>query len=92
MRMTPDLDAARRDLAELGGYLLVLTPQNRSFLDKQGAAIERRWRDKEVFVVCDRNGAAAAQGSREQLDAMDAIKMRDESKLSHRDEEDKQGA
>ena len=92
MRMTPDLDAARRDLAEIGGYLLVLTPQNRSFLDKQGAAIERRWHGRDVFIVCDRNGAVALGRSREQLDAMDAIKMHDESKLAQRDEEDKQGA
>jgi hypothetical protein len=91
MRITPDLDAARRDLAELGGYLLVLTPHNRSFLDKQGAAIERRWHGKAVYVVCDRSGAVALGRSSEQLDNMEAIRMRDESKLARSDEEEKQG-
>ncbi|MCK7582548.1 MAG: hypothetical protein MZV65_47900 [Chromatiales bacterium] len=51
MRLTPDLQAARADLVELGGYLLILTPQNRAFLDKQGAAIERRWRGPPC--LCD---------------------------------------
>jgi hypothetical protein len=92
MRITPDLEAARRDLAELGGYLLVLTPQNRSFLDRQGAAIERRWRGRAVYVVCDRSGATALGRSVEQLDAMDAIRIRDESKLVREDEEERQGA
>lgn len=90
MRITPDLDAARGDLAELGGYLLVLTPHNRSFLDKQGAAIERRWHGAPVYVVCDRNGALALGRSAEQLDAMEVTKMRDESRIA-RLEEEKQG-
>lgn len=87
MRITPDLAAARRDLAELGGYLLVLTPPNRSFLDKQGAAIERRWRGKDVYVVCDRNGAQALGRTAGQLDAMDSISIRDETKLVRQEEE-----
>jgi hypothetical protein len=70
----------------------VLNPENRSFLDRQGAAIERRWRGKAVYVVCDRSGATALGRSVEQLDAMDSMKMRDESKLARRDEEANQGA
>ena len=81
MRITRDLRAARADLVELGGYLLVLTAPNRAFLDKQGAAIERRWRGVPVYVICDRERALVLGRSREQLDAMDAAGMTDESKL-----------
>ncbi len=87
MRITPDLQAARADLVELGGYLLILTPQNRAFLDKQGAAIERRWRGLPVYVICDRERALALGRSRDQLDSMDAVRMTDESKLARLEDE-----
>jgi len=87
MRLTPDLQAARADLVELGGYLLILTPQNRAFLDKQGAAIERRWRGVPVYVICDRERALALGRGRDQLDSMDAVRMTDESKLARLEDE-----
>jgi hypothetical protein len=83
MRLTPDLAAARADLEELAGhYLLVLDRNNRAQLDRQGAAIERRWHGRDVYVVCDRRQALALGRPAALLDAMDEAKMRDESKLA----------
>lgn len=87
MRLTPDLAAARADLEELGGYLLVLTRQDRADLDRQGAAIERRWHGREVYVVCDRARALALGRAAALLAAMDEAGMRDESKLAQREAE-----
>jgi hypothetical protein len=87
VRITPNLQAARADLAEIGGYLLVLEPKDRALLDRQGAAIERRWHGRDVFAICSRAQALALRPSA-YLDEMDATKRRDES-LRARKKEDR---
>lgn len=86
MRITPDLDVARTDLAETGGYLLLLTAQNRTVLDRQGAAIERRWHGLPVYAICNREQALALGRSPSRLDAMDAAKVRDETEYARQKE------
>ena len=87
VRITSDIQAARADLAEIGGYLLVLEPKDRAFLDKQGAAIERRWHGKDVFAICTRAQALVLR-SAAYLDEMDATKRRDESLRARKKEEE----
>jgi hypothetical protein len=87
VRITSDLQAARADLAEMDGYLLVLEPKDRALLDRQGAAIERRWHGKEVFAICNRAQALALRPAA-YLDEMDATKRRDESLRARTKEEE----
>lgn len=92
MRITPNLDVARTDLAETGGYLLVLTAPNRALLDRQGAAIERRWHGLPVYAICNREQALTLGRSPSRLDAMDAAKVRDETQYARKKEPEQTAA
>ena len=82
MRISPDLEVARTDLAEVGGYLLVLTPADRALLDQRGAAIERRWHNRPVYAICSRAQAMALGRSADRLNAMTAANSPDESRYA----------